>query len=304
MSTLILKGPHWVTVRQHRRTLLLAAVVIAVSPVAMLALRGLAGWEGTPYGHAYDLLRSGMKAASLTMLFLPVLVGAFFAGPMIARELESGTYRLALTQSCTPRAWLSAKFVVAAVAAVTGSAALVGAYRLGWSRLAGTYQFHWADRGAYEATGPVVVAYCLLGIAIGAVTGLLVRRTLPAMAVAGLVTGLVMPALGALRWSFLPVQTLTAPLTSAPGKSLPLNAFVMESGYTTTTGVRLPFDACVAPVPEQRECLAALDVVGRFTDYHPASHYWPTQLIESSIALALAVLAGYAAFRILRSRHG
>ncbi|NUL15185.1 ABC transporter permease, partial [Streptomyces lunaelactis] len=144
-------------------------------------------------------------------LFLPLLVGAFVAGPMVARELESGTWRLALTQSTTAKAWLGSKVLVAAAVSVLGSVALIGIYRLGWIAVRGTWQLRWADRGPYEATGPVLIGYCLLGVALGALVGQLVRRTLVAMALTGLLTGLVLLVLGALRWSFLPVVTGTVP---------------------------------------------------------------------------------------------
>ncbi|MFD6231190.1 ABC transporter permease [Streptomyces sp. NPDC060232] len=303
MSMLTLKGPRWVTVRQHRRALWTVPAVVAASLAGVIALRWWASYAADVYQAGPDgPLRSAMDVAGTAMLLLPLLVGAFVAGPMVARELESGTYRLALTQSTTPRAWLASKVVVAAAAAAAGSAALVGVYRLGLSPLSGTYQFGWPDRGPYESTGTVVVAYCLLGVAVGALVGQLVRRTLPAMAVTGLVTGLVMLALGALRWSFLPVQTLTAPLGSRTPK-LPKGAFMTDLGLTTTSGGRLPEWACLERTGNLRQCPADLDVTGWYVEYHPVSHYWPTQTIETAVVLVLAALALWGAFAVLRARH-
>src|SRR5215469_14545296 len=39
----------------------------------------------------------------------PALVGIFWGAPLIARELETGTYRLAWTQTVTRRRWLAVK---------------------------------------------------------------------------------------------------------------------------------------------------------------------------------------------------
>ncbi|WP_030711326.1 ABC transporter permease [Streptomyces sp. NRRL F-2580] len=304
MSVLTLKGPRWVTVRQHRRALWALPAAVAASLAVVLALRW---WASSPSGlrsaNPDGALRSAMDHAGTGLLLLPLLLGAFVAGPMIARELESGTYRLALTQSSTPRAWLSAKITLAAAAAVASSAALAGVYRVGRLPLAGTHQFSWADRGPYEALGTVLVAYCLLGVAVGALVGQLVRRTLAAMAVTGLVTGLVMAVLGAVRWSFLPVRTLTTSVVER-GVPMPSGDFLMmDTGLVTASGERLPEWTCFARSGRLGVCPEDLDVTGWYLDYHPAAHYWPTQSIETAVVLALAALALRAAFAVLRTRH-
>ncbi|MFE6848013.1 ABC transporter permease [Streptomyces sp. NPDC057686] len=307
MRALTLKGPCWVTVRQHRLALWTVPALVVAGLAAVLALRA---WASDPHdgglysNHAYSALRLFMEFAGKGLVFLPLLVGAFMAGPMTARELESGTWRLALTQSFTPKAWLGAKVLVVATAVALGSAALVGVYRLGWVRVSMTHQFHWADRGAYEATGPVLVGHCLLGVALGVLVGQLVRRTLAAMAVTGLLTGLTLLALGALRWSFLPTETSTAPYPGSPVHLMPNSALLMDTGYLTASGERLPYDACFGRPQSGGDCPADMNIIARYTDFHPASHYWPTQLIETSIVLTLAAAAFYAAFRLVRVRRG
>lgn len=47
----------------------------------------------------------------------------------------------------------------------------------------------------------------------------------------------------------------------------------------------------------------ALGVTQRYVDYHPESHRWPLQLVESGILLAAAALAVYLAYRLLRRLH-
>ncbi|MFF3209066.1 ABC transporter permease [Streptomyces sp. NPDC002886] len=309
MSTLTLKGPYWVTVRQHRRVLWAVPALVGLGLVVVVALRV---WSDYPtydalhrpiHEYGYDLLRSLMHSASDTLPFLPLLVGAFVAGPMVARELESGTWRLALTQSTTAKAWLGSKVLVAAAVSVLGSLALIGIYRLGWSRVTDTYSLYWYDRGVYEATGPVLVGYCLLGVAFGALVGQLIRRTLPAMAVTGILTGLVLLILGALRWSFLPVVGVTAPYTVDAESLLPPSSKRMGTGLVSTSGERFSGYYC-PPEPGTRGiCRDDVDVTASYADFHPASHYWPTQLIETSILLALAAAVFYAAFRLVQARH-
>ncbi|MFD9723210.1 ABC transporter permease [Streptomyces sp. NPDC059072] len=307
MSALTLKGPYWVTVRRHRRVLWTLPALVVAGLAAVVALRS---WAADPRdgsldpNHGYNLLRLFMEYGGQGLLFLPLLIGAFVAGPMTAREWESGTWRLALTQSSTPKAWLGAKVLVAATVAALGSAALVGVYRLGWARVSMTYRFHWADRATYEATGPVLVAYCLLGVALGVLVGRLVRRTVAAMAVTGLLTGLILLVMGALRWSLLPVVTNSGPLSGKSGWLMPRGALPMESGFLTASGERLPHDACFERSRSLSDCPADMNITDRYADFHPASHYWPTQLVETSIVLALAAAALYAAFRLVRVHRG
>ncbi|MER5869777.1 ABC transporter permease subunit [Streptomyces sp. NPDC002044] len=310
MSTLALTGPYWVAVRQHRRVLRTVAGALAAGLVAVVALRlwanspDAAGRYVTGPNHGYDLLRLCVQYAGDGLRFLPPLIGAFVAGPMLAREVESGTWRLALTQSATPRAWLGSKVLVASAVTVLGSAALVGLYRLGWARVSGTYRLYWHDQGPYEAAGPVLVASCLLGVAVGALVGQLIRRTLAAMAVTGLVTGLVLLTSGSFRWSFLAVETATVPLGGGTGQPLPPSAYLTDIGVLTSTGERLPGYTCFEGDPEAGVCKALTNVTARYADFHPLSHYWPTQLLESGIILALTAGLLYAAFRLLRARRG
>ena len=54
-----------------------------------------------------------LKFAGCVLVALPALVGAFWGAPLVARELESGTYRLAWAQSVTRTRWLAVKLAVA-----------------------------------------------------------------------------------------------------------------------------------------------------------------------------------------------
>ncbi|MET9372554.1 ABC transporter permease [Streptomyces sp. NPDC002992] len=312
MSSLALKGPYWVTVRQHRRALWVAGAAVAAALVVVAALRlwdalvpDMVMQDGfevpSDDDHGYGLLRAGMEYFSVALVLLPLLVGAFVAGPMVARELESGTYKLALNQSVTPSRWLGAKLLTAGAVTVAGTLALMAVYALGLSRVAGDYQFTWDERGTYEATGTVLVAYGLLAVAVGALVGQLVRRTVVAMAATGLVLGVVALVLGVLRWDFLAVRTITGPV--GPSLFTPGTAMYVDSGLISTTGQRLPGWYCPEPLDGNGVCRSDVDIAAQYVDYHPEAHFWPTQLIETGIVLALAAIALFAAFRVLRARH-
>ncbi|MFD9030469.1 ABC transporter permease [Streptomyces sp. NPDC059567] len=314
MSAVTLKGPSWVTVRQHRRALWAAGAATALS---LAVLAGLRLWDASvpdtyvedgysipsDDSRAFGILRLAMEYAGTGMVLLPLLVGAFVAGPLIARELESGTYRLALTQSVAPTQWLRAKLLTAGAAALAVTLALMAIYRIGWGRVSGTWQLHWSDRGPYEATGTVLVAYVLLAVAVGALLGQLIRRTIVAMAATGLVTGLVLATLGTLRWDFLSVQTLTGPISSQAGPlPVPADGLMMDMGLLAGDGRRIAEWSCYDPQSADT-CYASKGITGQYVDYHPYAHFWPTQLIETGIVLAVAALALFAAFRVLRARH-
>ncbi|MFE0652812.1 ABC transporter permease [Streptomyces sp. NPDC059534] len=326
MSGLALKGPYWVTVRQYRRTLWFAGAAVAVS---LAVIGGLRVWDAqTPdvrvengyqvpadENRGYEMLRLATEYGGMYLLLVPLLVGAFVAGPLVAREFESGTYKLSLTQSVSPASWLRAKLVSATAAAFLTLLALIGVFRIGWGRVSGSYYLTWADRGPYEATGIVLFAYVLAAVAVGALVGQLIRRTLVAMAATGLVMGMVLLAMGAFRWSILSVKTVTG--AAGPTLWTPGNSLVTDSGLLTASGARFDEFICwqeAARTPGvdategmwgkiEAQCQARHGVTAQYVDFHPESHFWPTQLIETGIVLALAALAAYAAFRVLRARH-
>ena len=46
-------------------------------------------------------------------LAVPGLIGMFWGAPLVAREFETGTFRLAWTQGVTRTRWLAAKLAIA-----------------------------------------------------------------------------------------------------------------------------------------------------------------------------------------------
>ncbi|MDQ8704839.1 ABC transporter permease [Streptomyces sp. LHD-70] len=320
MSTATLKGPRWVELRLHRTTLhtLLLALLLAAAATAFLRWGASAYPPVTDCGEAVPceatflgfadgehLLREAMLKASHALLLLPLAVGVFVAGPFVARELESGAHKLAWTQSVPPARWLASRLTTAAAIAAAVALTLMAVFRFGAADLLGSWDMHWSDRGVYEASGPVLVAYCLLAVAIGTLTGLLVRRTLLAASLTGLVTGAVLALLGSLRWQFLPVAQASGPTTTMEPhwiKALPRGAFMTDSGVTNAAGERFVARQCTPDQMAHFSCPSDTRIAGWFLDYHPRSHFWYTQFIETGIVLALAAAAVWAAFLVLRRR--
>src|SRR5262249_24313150 len=69
-----------------------------------------------------------LSAMGATVMFLaPAVIGMFWGAPLIARELEDRTYRLAWTQSVTRTRWLAVKLGLLGLAAmaITGLFSLI-----------------------------------------------------------------------------------------------------------------------------------------------------------------------------------
>jgi len=117
---------------------------------------------------------------SALVLVAPALVGAFWGAPLVARELENRTNRLAWTQSVTRGRWFTVKLAmvgVASVAAVALLALMVTWWASPYDRL------HHVPYTVFDQRDIVPVAYALFAAALGVAAGVIIRRTLPAMAV-------------------------------------------------------------------------------------------------------------------------
>jgi hypothetical protein len=188
----------WLTWRQLRGSAALTAAVLVVLTAVLavtgpdLASRYAAGIAGcTPdntctdfYDRFFGDHQIPFLALTLVVLLLPALVGLFWGAPLITRELEAGTYLLVWNQSVTRGRWLAVKL------ALTGLAAMAAA---GLCGLAVTWWSDPLDKSAvpemaqmsplvFSARGIVPMGYAAFAFVLGVTVGVLVRRTLPAMA--------------------------------------------------------------------------------------------------------------------------
>ncbi|SDN50753.1 hypothetical protein [Streptomyces wuyuanensis] len=293
-----LTGTLRVLVRQHRSALrtLLALFALGCGGLAAARLWFTSG-HGRPGAFGpEDLLLGALDRGSTLLVLAPLLIAAYVAGPLFARETETGTHQVAWTQSVSPLRWTATKLVLAATAVAAASAAFVAVFR--WSRapVSGNAFLPLWSGPVYTAYGTTATAYALLAVGVGALTGLLVHRALAAMGVAGLVTGTVMIVLGTVRHTLWPTETIT-------GRPLPhpRDTWWVEAGSLGPTGERTSSVMCPG---YWDPCDGGGTGVTDFARTHPPSHFWPIQLVETGIVLALAAAATYAALRVLRRRHG
>ncbi|UUU32881.1 ABC transporter permease [Streptomyces sp. CA-210063] len=258
---------------------------------------GCAESDYCPVSPAYDRYALAVTLGSVVLVVAPALIGAWAGGALIARELESGTAELAWTQSVTPARWLAAKLAVPAALIVSGTVLLTLLNRLVWwreERLRHALATRdWFDYSTFVGNGILATAYALLALALGVLAGLLLRRSLPALAVGFLATAAALGALRSNRHLLWPVETRVTK-TERPHWTGEL----VDRGHITTSGERVSNAVC-ADVSCDRT-----DAAGFYTDFHPSSHFWPLQLVETGIALAVTALLVLAAFRVLRRRTG
>jgi hypothetical protein len=155
--------------------------LVSIYDTALAQCRASGGVSGDCNNPVISTYSKLQVLALALVLIVPVLVGMFWGAPLIARELETGTFRLAWTQSISRMRWLLVKLGLVGVA----SAAVAGLLSL-----MVTWWFSPIDKvnqdrfgaAAFGLHGFVPAGYAVFAFALGATTGLVFRRTLPAMA--------------------------------------------------------------------------------------------------------------------------
>ena len=119
------------------------------------------------------------QAFNILAQVAPALIGIFWGAPLLARELEVGTYRLAWTQSVTRSRWLVTKLGLVGLTTVT-VAGLLTLTITWWYRALDTVSTNQYD--VFDRRGIAPIGYAAFAFAAGALIGVVIRRTVPAMA--------------------------------------------------------------------------------------------------------------------------
>lgn len=322
----------WVIWRQHR---------IALAGVTVF-LGGLAVWvwlAGLQLHHAYAAAAACHPASSpacadlitrfnsmnhalvggYVLQVVPALIGAFAGAPVLARELETGTFRYAWTQGFGRWRWTLAKLVL--LAAVVTAATAVLSVLFSWY-----YQPYLATRnqaldlseaspfaaGLFDLRQVAFAAWTLAAFAIGALAGMLIRRVVPAMAATlAAYTGLALAAGNFLRQHYL-TPLLTTRL-NVPGSAWITSQWWTKGGRFAFAGqppdsllqqLCSPTPAGPLGKPSHQTFFRCLSQHGytTWTSYQPASRFWTFQWIEGGWLLALSVLLTAATIWLVRRR--
>ncbi len=124
---------------------------------------------------------------AIVLQAVPALIGAFVGAPVLARELETGTFRYAWTQGFGRWRWTLAKLVplAVAVAAAAGAFSVLFSWYYQPYFAAGNQSCHLPRSplapGLFDLRGVAFAAWTLAAFAIGALAGMLIRRVVPAI---------------------------------------------------------------------------------------------------------------------------
>jgi len=253
---------------------------------------------------------------------LPALIGAFVGAPLLARELETGTFRYAWTQGFGRWRWALAKLVLLGLAVAVAAEAfslLLSWYYQPYLAAGSGSVFSSASPlspGLFDLRGAAFAAWTLAAFAIGALAGMLIHRIVPAIvATLAAYTALALLAGTVLRHHYL------TPLV-AKGGYLPGAAWVTSEGWTkggkfvfagrprvdllqqlcpssfiTGPGGRIGMSGSFSPT----QCLVQHGYT-QWVEYQPASHFWQFQWIEGGWLLALAAVLVAVTVRLVRRR--
>ncbi|MEH1124969.1 hypothetical protein [Micromonospora sp. CPCC 206061] len=303
----------WLTWRQHRLQLLAMAAVLAMA-AGYLIYRALPYVEPARLLHAcgggsasdaecqtlfnYVGVDGGLNIALVSVNLIPALVGAFWGAPLLAREYERGTHQLVWGQSVTRRRWLGAKLALLGPVALLGGAAQ-GAL-LTWATdkflVLGTVN-RFGDRFLFGVVGVVPPALWLFSLVLGLAVGLLVRRSVPAMAITLAVFAAVMAGLAMVRPYYAEPKVEKPALAAGPTVFAVHEDWTLGTVFRHTDGRDVPASTAAELCPQPAEsapdtaCLArhGIEVLDK---YHPGRRFWRFQWIEAGILVAGAVLIG------------
>jgi ABC-2 family transporter protein len=341
----------WLAWRQFRAQSIVAAAALAATAVVL-------GLTGVHLAHLYatagvarchsggcaaatasfvSLLNAGF-ANHLPLLFgtalivVPAVIGIFWGAPLITRELETGTCQLVWSQSVSRTRWLATKLILVGVA----SMAVAGLFSLmvTWSAsLIDKVNMNWLQPSVFSERGIAPIGYAAFAFVLGVMAGVLIRRTVPAMAVTLVVFTAVQLAMRVLRGHLIAPLHAVVPITALNGESIAVHAGSAGSLSLAPAAANIPgawiYSAQVVnaaghviqgvplaaagglsaggcagdgrgPSPA---CFAGLARHGfrELVTYQPASRFWLFQGYETAIFLALAVvLAGFCLWWIRR----
>jgi len=334
----------WLTWRQFRTqsavalgALLVAAVTLGFTGPHLLdvynagvalcnANQGPAAICTNPVVSQYRLL----QLSGTVLAVIPGILGIFWGAPLVARELETGTSRLAWTQSVSRTRWLAVKLSVVGLA----SMAAAGLFSLMVTWLSSPIDLVNGNRfaaGMFGERGITPIGYAALAFALGVTAGVLIRRTLPAMAttILAFVAARVIMTLWVRQHLLAPtIRSLSlnagsmgfgssngGPFTLFPNPPNIPNAWVYSTQIVDNAGraITPQFVASACPhlgaggppgggahsgiaVPGHvekvfQDCIT--NVGAKFHElvtYQPASRYWIFQWYETAIFLALAIM--------------
>lgn len=344
----------WLAIRQFRRQALIAAVALAALAVlvAVLGAQLLSDYHATVTGcaaHA-DCFPATTALVNrfdrwntwfgVVVLVVPGLLGIFWGAPLLARELETGTFRLAWTQSISRSRWTLTKLGLLGLASMA-AAGLSSLFVTWWA--SPLDQIGAGPFTTFDQRGLVPVGYALFAFALGVAVGAVIHRTLPAMGAT--LVAFVALRLAVYEWlrpHYMAPLTLRSPYRFtgpglgrvAIGRGLRPGAWVVSQSIENpaghvigegpggllaasinvgSNGVTIAgVGSCpnLEPSGQQsfansthlvQRCVNQLHLTS-VTAYQPSNRYWPFQIYETLLFVVAAMAVGAFALWWVRRR--
>jgi len=325
---------------------------ITFGALAILAI--ILAFTGSHLTHVYDTTiatcRAQRDCATVTATFLhhnrtlrtwlgylvivaPGIIGIFWGAPLVAREFETGTQRLVLTQSVTRTRWMVSKISVIGLASVL-FAGLLSLLVTWWASPLDRVNMN--SFTTFDQRGIVSIGYAAFAFALGLGAGVLIRHVVPAMAATFAVFVAVRIAFinlvrshfeSALKLSkhysasFGPghgiVYSYPMNFTSSPGSwVISSKTYNAADNAITSIACKLKSGIRVGPgsQPLSQAVLKAklraseavfqkcIEQYRQVFSFQPASRYWPFQWYETCSFIALALLLCMATIWWVRRR--
>lgn len=341
----------WLSWRQFRTQAIVAGCALAAFAILLLATgfsfahlynsSGLPGCQsrGTCASAIHSFITQ-LHGSVYTFVFYAgivliyggsALVGAFWGAPLVAREIETGTFRVAWNQSVSRNRWLAVRVTMVGLTAMAGA----GLLTLMLNRWAEPFYkaTHFAPPNSslsygrltpllFGTNGIAPMGYAAFAFALGLAAGVLFKRTLPAMAVTIVGIGFVLlawpnwvrphlitPVREVMRLNPSAIDGFATSnnnqMTVYAGVSKP-GAWVLSDQTVTSAGhvftgpathscINGTFQACTASI----EALH----LNQLVIFEPDSRFWPLQGYEAgAYVLAALVLAIFCSWWISRRR--
>jgi hypothetical protein len=236
----------WLTWRQLRAQLLGVYALVAAACLWLAVTGPALARLARRNTDVYDLLSSSdrflFEGGIALLAVAPAVLGIFWGAPLVARELETGTYRLAWSQSVTRERWLATRLGIAVLATALAVALLSTAVTW-WAHpidgVTGSQHGSLASRMtpiSFAMRGTVPVGYALFALLLGTFTGLVIRRSLAAMALTLAIYVFVQVAVPLwVRPHLLPPETRTVTISDDT-----LDGIVADGGGPFRITVRTP----------------------------------------------------------------
>ena len=256
----------------------------------------------------------------LALLLLPALIGMFWGAPLITRELDAGTHRLAWSLTTRTR-WLTTKLLMIGLAAM----AATGLLSLAVSRWSGpidaavatrdgrpgpgVFVFPRLSQEIFDARGITPLGYAAFMFVAGVLIGAIARRTLPSMAILLVVFTAVQITMSMwVRPHLIAPEQTTETITSSNLTFIGINGNLtvtlarpgawVTSQHTILSGhpAHPPAWAVDCPPdpdkPDKPGCFSRLRALGyrQLVSYQPAGRFWALQTYETALYLAATFL--------------